>query len=50
MSAPPQYASPPQRIELTFAQCPGVAFRIARRLAEAVARESGGRLRLPPST
>jgi len=37
-------------IELTFAQCPGLTFRISRRLAEAVARESGGRLRLPPST
>jgi hypothetical protein len=37
-------------IELTFAQCPGLVFRISRRLAEAAARESGGRLRLPPST
>jgi hypothetical protein len=37
-------------IELTFAQSPGIDFRISRRLAEAVARESGGRLRLPPTT
>src|SRR5262245_25500268 len=37
-------------IELSFAQCPSLAFRIARRLAETVARESGGRLRLPPPT
>jgi len=37
-------------IELSFAQCPGLAFRIARRLAETVARGSGGRLRLPPPT
>ena len=36
-------------VELTFAQCPGPTFRIARRLAEALARESGGRLRLPSS-
>src|SRR5262249_5128980 len=35
-------------IELSFAQCPGLAFRLARRLAETVPRERGGRLRLPP--
>ena len=34
-------------VELTFARCPGQTFRIARRLAEALAQESGGRLRLP---
>jgi hypothetical protein len=37
-------------VELTFAQCPGPTFRIARRLAEALARESSGRLRLPSPT
>ena len=34
-------------VELAFAQCPGPTLRIARRLAEALARESSGRLRLP---
>ena len=34
-------------VELGFAQCPGPTFRISRRLAEALTRESNGRLRLP---
>jgi len=34
-------------VELTFERCQGQTFRIARRLAEALAQESGGRLRLP---
>ena len=33
-------------VELSFAQCPGPTLRISRHLAEALARESNGRLRL----
>lgn len=37
-------------IELSFAKCAGQRMRISRRLAEALARESSGRLRLPSLT